>query len=56
MFLTHHPIEEHEWNVGQWGEDLAMALRLNALTGPNPDLVETLARLKARWAEIEEAA
>jgi hypothetical protein len=55
VYFTHRPLEWDDWLQKELANSYHL-IRVKALHGPNPDLAETLTRLKARWAEIEEAA
>ena len=54
--FTVRPLEWDEFMRDRLGEVLYEELRDLALTGPNPDLAVTFARLTQRWAQIQEEA
>ncbi len=56
VYYTHRPLQWDEWLRDVWGEPLYAELRHLALTGPNPDLAETYARLRAELDLIERNA
>lgn len=56
LYWTLRPLEWDEWLREHWGEELYEELRVLALTGRNPDLKETAARLRERWAQVERMA
>ena len=51
--FTVRPLHWDEWMRDVMGSDLYAEIRHLALTGPNPDLAETLARLRAEFDRIE---
>ena len=55
-YYTHRPIEWTLWLQNRWGMPLYEELRDMALHAPNPDLTETLARLRAELDLIERNA
>lgn len=56
MYWTQRPLEWDVWMRDRLGESLYEELRVLALTGRNPDLKETAARLRERWAQVERMA
>ena len=56
VYYTHRPLQWDQYLRDAWGEPLYALLRHLALTGPNPDLTETLARLCAELDLIESEA
>jgi len=51
--FTVRPLHWDEWMRERMGPDLYHDMRIEALIGPNPDLTETLARLRAELDLIE---
>lgn len=56
MYFTHRPLEWDEWLINRWGLKVYNEIRDLALHGRNPNLTDTLAALRARWAELESEA
>lgn len=55
LYYTGRPDEWEDWRQDQLPPDVYKALRVEKY-GPNPDIDEVLATLRARWAEIESEA
>lgn len=52
VYFTHRPLEWDDWMVSRLGDHRYVELRHEALTGPNPDLGETLKALRERYTAL----
>jgi hypothetical protein len=47
LYFTMRPLEWDDWLRARWGDELYTALRVLALSAPNPKLTDVMAELRA---------